>query len=266
MLAAFGGWNDACQASTNLVRHLLTHYESHEVRSMDCDDFYDYQTTRPMLCHVTGSSRIIWPQTAFYEIHISPERHIFAQLAPEPNYHWKEYCQRSLAMAAEFEVDQIITLGSMFDDCPHTRALPVSLSEHGNESPADREYNGPVGLPSVLNAMADEDGLDTASIWVSIPQYLGSDECAQASLQMLGSLSSLLGVNLDTADLPGKAARWKAQADVLTRCNDELQEYVRHLEHEYDMQEEANRLADFGAPQAQQLVKEAEEFLSRMGE
>ncbi len=86
-------------------------------------------------------------------------------------------------------------------------------------------------------------------MWVSVPQYLGSDECAQATMQMLAALSDRIGVELDPGDLAGKAEQWKAQASVLTRCNDDLAQYVKHLEHDYDMQEKADQVARFGAPQ-----------------
>ncbi|QOL53188.1 hypothetical protein [Bifidobacterium longum] len=32
LIAAFEGWNDACQAATNVVRHLVKRYESREIR------------------------------------------------------------------------------------------------------------------------------------------------------------------------------------------------------------------------------------------
>ena len=39
LIAAFEGWNDACQAATNVVRHLVKRYESREIRHIKCDDF-----------------------------------------------------------------------------------------------------------------------------------------------------------------------------------------------------------------------------------
>ena len=261
MIAAFEGWNDACQAATNVVRHLITRYDSKEIRTIRCDGFYDYQVSRPMMCHVTGRRRIVWPQTTFYDITIGQGRHVYAQMAPEPNYRWMEYCRESLHIAEECDVDKVITLGSMFADCPHTRPLPLDVSDASSQCDMDRDYSGPVGIPTVLNAMAADEGFDTTTAWVSIPQYLGSDECAQGTLQMLRELEYLLGMDLDEGDLPAKAATWKSQASVLTRCNDELAEYVHNLEQEYDVKAASQRSKDVAAPQAQQLIKEAEAFL-----
>ena len=57
----------------------------------------------------------------------------------------------------------------------------------------------------------------------------------------------------------------EAQASILVRCNDQLHDYVEHLEHDYDLQQKAEAEASLGAPQAEQLVKEAEAFLRQMG-
>lgn len=53
-----------------------------EVRHIDNEGFYDYQVARPMICSVQGRKRIIWPQTTFYDIAVSPMLHLLAQIAP----------------------------------------------------------------------------------------------------------------------------------------------------------------------------------------
>lgn len=81
MISAFEGWNDACQAATNVIRHLVPRYDSQEVHHIDNEGFYDYQVARPMICSVQGRKRIIWPQTTFYDIAVSP-RCIFSLRSP----------------------------------------------------------------------------------------------------------------------------------------------------------------------------------------
>ncbi|WP_169713219.1 PAC2 family protein [Bifidobacterium hapali] len=262
MIAAFEGWNDACQAASDTIRHLVARYDSKEIRHIRCDGYYDYQTTRPLVCHATGRRRIIWPQTTFYDLEIAPGQHVYAQIAPEPNYRWRDYCNESLRIADELDVTHVITLGSMFADCPHTRELPLDVEYNGDETgDPDQRYSGPVGIPTILDAIAHEEGFDTTSMWVSIPQYLGSDGCAQATMRLLNGLSHLLDMPLDLGDLPCKAEKWKAQATMLVRCNDDLATYVQHLEHEHDMNEKARQEASLGGPACEQLVKEAEAFL-----
>lgn len=260
MIAAFDGWNDACQAATDVVRHLVRRYEASEIRHISCDGYYDYQVSRPMACHMDGRRRIIWPQTTFYEMKVSPTLTLIAQIAPEPNYRWMAYCRQSLAIAEECDVDRIVTLGSMFAECPHTRQLPVSVSEDGSHSDLQECYDGPVGIPTVLDEMARESGFETTSMWVSIPQYLGADECAPGTLRLLETLSGLLGIELDLGDLEQRAESWRAQASVLTRCNDDLADYVHRLEAGVDGAKTPTPPVPLDGD-AEALVREAEAYL-----
>ncbi|MDF7641646.1 PAC2 family protein [Bifidobacterium sp. ESL0784] len=279
MVCAFEGWNDASQAATNVIRHLVATYESREIRHIRTDSYYDLQSARPMICHVTGQPRIIWPQTTFYEITIAPEIHVYAQIAPEPNYRWIDYCRNSLRIADELDVSEIVTLGSMFADCPHTRPLPVEESalrrgessirgggvkDSQNHGKNDNPYDGPVGIPTVLDLLADQEGFNTNSMWVSVPQYLAGDECPQGTLQILQRLSQMLGVQLNDGTLPKQAVTWKAQADVLANCNDDLKHYIHHLEAKYDLDQQIDKLSNGVVPQGDQIAQEAEEFLSHI--
>ena len=38
-------------------------------------------------------------------------------------------------------------------------------------------------------------------MWVSIPQYLGSDECSAGTIRLLDALGKYIGFIFDTADL-----------------------------------------------------------------
>ncbi|WP_164515863.1 PAC2 family protein [Bifidobacterium dolichotidis] len=264
MVAAFDGWNDADQCATDVIRQLVSRYPSVEVGHINRDGYYDYQVSRPIQCSIQGFRRILWPQTTFYDITISDTLQILAQLGPEPNYGWMEYCKESLRIAEEFEVGQIYTMGSMFADCPHTRPLPLELSIEGNGSDQTVEYSGPIGIPHVLDAAADEDGFATTSLWISVPKYLGTDPCPQGTLQLMQTLSKLIGTELELGDLPRKAEQWRARASVLMHNNPDLEHFVAELEHEYDMAEKARSIANSDSPAVQQLVSEAEAFLREM--
>lgn len=263
MIAAFEGWNDACQAATDVVRHLTARYESRQIGHISCDGYYDYRSVRPMACHVDGRHRIVWPQTTFYEILPAPGVRLYAQIAPEPNYRWLAYCRQSLRIAEECDVTRVVTLGSMFADCPHTRPLPVTRADDGLACAGDDCYDGPVGIPTVLDEQARDGGFATTAAWVSIPQYLAGDSCAQGTLELLDVVSDALGVALDPGDLPVRARRWKAKGTLLTRCNDDLADYVRHLERDYDRQAEGSRTARAEGG-ADQLIREAEDFLRNL--
>ena len=260
LVAAFEGWNDASQAATNVIRHLVSRYESQEVRHIDNEDFYDYQVARPMICSMQGRKRIIWPRTTFYDIAVSPVLHLLAQIAPEPNYRWKEYCTQTLHIAEDYGVNDVITLGAMFDECPHTRPLPLDISKSGCECESDREYNGPVGIPNILDAFTSEAGLSTMSMWVSVPHYSANAECMQGTLELLRALSVTIGYPLAEGDLIRKAAQWRAQADELV-ASTHTGDYLARLERDYDLDAQAKRIASNGMPACEELIREAESFL-----
>lgn len=260
LIAAFGGWNDACQAATDAIKLLLDSYASKEIDHICCDSYYDYQCSRPMMCTVNGRKRIIWPETTFYEITIDENTAIYAEMGPEPNFHWSDFCHRSLRIADECEITGVITLGSMFADCTHTRALPVNYSEGDDDDAGEDSYSGPVGIPTVLNYMAAEDGFEAGSLWVSIPQYMNADSCSAGTLRLLEELSAIVGIPLEEGDLPSRAERWHAKAEMLMRCNDDLADYVHHVERMMDEQKtDDSDLAS--TPHGQQLIQETEDFL-----
>ena len=260
LIAAFEGWNDACQSATNVIRHLVSRYDSQEVRHIDNEGFYDYQVARPMICSVQGRKRIIWPQTTFYDIDVSPTMHFLAQIAPEPNYRWEEYCRQTLRIAEDYDVSDIVTLGSMFDDCPHTRPLPLDISKNGCESEPDKEYNGPVGIPNILDAFASDAGFRTTSMWVSVPHYCANTECLQGTLELVRALSLLLEHPLIEGDLNRKAAEWRKNADEIVEQT-HSGDYLACLERDYDLNAQAQRIASNGMPACEELIREAESFL-----
>ena len=60
LVSAFEGWNDAAQAATGALRHLLKALEiaSYEVDRIRSSSFFDYRSTRPVICCVDGRRQI----------------------------------------------------------------------------------------------------------------------------------------------------------------------------------------------------------------
>lgn len=265
MIAAFGGWNDAGEAATDVVRHLVETYDAHEIGHICCDGFYDYQVNRPMQCNVDGHRRIVWPETTFYQAEVSPSLTLVLSIGPEPNFHWCDYCQRMIAIAEDCDVDEVISLGAMFDECPHTRPLPVTVTTPSDDLCGEDSYTGPVGITTVLAVKADELGFETTSAWVSIPQYLSNDSCPEGALRLLRAVETKLDVNLKGDELEAKARRWHASADMLMRCNDMLDDYVRRLEQSFDRNTDDGKggFPMLSPDQARRVVEQAEAFLRK---
>ena len=268
LVSAFEGWNDAAQAATGALRHLLKALEiaSYEVGRIRSSSFFDYRSTRPVICCVEGRRQILWPEVTFYTVDVSPSLTLLIEIGPEPSFSWIEFSQRTLRIADEYDINEVITLGSMFNDVPHTRQLPLFEADSDDAAYAEDSYSGPIGIPSVLNITAAEQGYKTLSLWVSIPQYTGTDNCPAGILALISRLGSYLNVELPKGDLLHRTHEWALSADALLAYNDDLKEYVRSLEKISDREAAENSMGIHGddIPQGlkEQLVNEAEEFLN----
>ena len=49
VIAAFEGWNDAADAASSVVDHLMRVWNARIVGAIDPDEFYDFQVNRPMV-------------------------------------------------------------------------------------------------------------------------------------------------------------------------------------------------------------------------
>ena len=49
VVIAFSGWNDAGNAASDLMRHLIEAYPGSDAGIIDDERYYDFQHTRPLL-------------------------------------------------------------------------------------------------------------------------------------------------------------------------------------------------------------------------
>src|SRR5260221_14658174 len=67
LIAAFRGWNDGAQGASLAGGYLAKIWNAQQFASIDPENFYDFQATRPMVSLVDGMTRRIgWPENAFY--------------------------------------------------------------------------------------------------------------------------------------------------------------------------------------------------------
>ncbi|MFF2318732.1 PAC2 family protein [Arthrobacter sp. NPDC058097] len=265
MLAAFEGWNDAGEAASDALRYLNKLWGGKKVASIDADEYYDFQFTRPTVRRTaSGERKIKWPSTRIYKAS-APGTNvdvIFIQ-GTEPSYKWRAYTAELLVHAEALHVDYVVLVGALLADVPHSRPIPVSTS---TDDGALRErlnleasqYEGPVGIVGVLSEVSLLAGIPTVSLWAAVPHYVAQAPSPKAQLALLHRIEELLQVPLDTHELAEEAEAWERGVNELATEDPEIAAYVRQLE-------EAKDTADLPEASGESIAREFERYLKRRG-
>ncbi|MGW9412588.1 PAC2 family protein [Arthrobacter cupressi] len=265
MLAAFEGWNDAGEAASDALRYLNKLWQGKKVATVDADDYYDFQFTRPTVRRTaSGERRVKWPSTRLYRASVPDSNvDVVVVLGTEPSYRWRAYTAELLVHAEALKVDYVVLLGALLADVPHSRPIPVSAT---TEDSALRQrlnlevsqYEGPVGIVGVLAEFAMLAGLPTLSLWAAVPHYVSQAPSPKAQLAILHKVEDLLQVPLDTQALAEDAEAWERGVNELATDDPEIAAYVRQLE-------EAKDTADLPEATGESIAREFERYLKRRG-
>jgi hypothetical protein len=263
MVAAFEGWNDAADAASSTVDHLLEQWDAEVFAELDPEDFYDFQAVRPVLApSESGVREIVWPTPTLYVAHPPrQDRDVLLLRAVEPNYRWQTFCTSVVEVARQAGVQELVTLGALLADAPHTRPVPVSGTTNDpvmmeRLSLDQSRYAGPIGITTVLTDVAAREGLVTASIWAAVPHYAAEPPCYKATLALLGALEDAMGTGLPQGVLREMAEAWQRGADELMDEDEDLADYIRQLETERDA-------GDLPEASGDAIAREFERYLRR---
>jgi len=265
MVCAFEGWNDAGDSASGAIAHLIQAWDAQFLTELDSEEYYDYQVNRPTISiDESGVRRLTWPGTRLYvaRLPLSPRDVILVQ-GVEPNMKWQQFVREILALAAELDVQLVVTLGALLSDSPHTRPVPVTgtstdlaLCEEMGVEPS--HYEGPTGIVGVIQEACTRFEIPAISLWAAVPHYVAAPPCPKATLALVGRIEDLLDVPVPLGDLPEEARAWEAGVDELAAEDDEIEEYVKQLE-------EARDTADLPEASGEAIAREFERYLRRRG-
>lgn len=265
MLAAFEGWNDAGEAASDALQYLNKLWEGKKVASVDADEYYDFQFTRPTVRRTaSGARKVKWPSTRVYRASVPDSNvDVVFVLGTEPSYKWRAYTAELLVHAESLKVDYVVLVGALLADVPHSRPIPVStttddagLRERLNLESS--QYEGPVGIVGVLAEVALLAGLPTVSLWAAVPHYVAQAPSPKAQLAILHRIEDLLQLPFDTHALAEEAEAWERGVDELATEDPEIAAYVRQLE-------EAKDTVDLPEASGESIAREFERYLKRRG-
>src|SRR5258706_13693869 len=125
MIAAFTGWNDAGDAASNSVRHLIEAWKAEPLAEIDPEEFTDFATVRPHVRLSSGMTRtIVWPTVGLWSAS-TPGGDVLLVLGPEPSLRWRLFADEVMAVATRLEVSMLLTPGAALADVPHSRPLQL---------------------------------------------------------------------------------------------------------------------------------------------
>ena len=270
MVIAFSGWNDAGEAASGAVSHLLGCWTDPAfdvvpelIAEVDPEEFYDFQVNRPTV-YVDDSSirKLTWPATQVFALATPTLSHDFIVVrGVEPSMKWKTFASDLLDLADDCEVDLVITLGSMLADTPHTRPITVSGSG-AHPDIATRlgveisKYEGPTGILGVIQDSCIRRGIDAISLWAAIPHYASNSPSPKASLALVNALEDFLEISIPQGDLPDEAIEWETEVTELAKEDSDVAEYVKALEDSKDA-------VDLPEATGESIARELERFLRR---
>jgi proteasome assembly chaperone (PAC2) family protein len=263
VIAAFEGWNDAADAASGVVDHLMEAWDAQVVGAVDPDDFYDFQVNRPVIgSDLDGHRRISWPTTRI-AVARPPQldRDVILVRGIEPNLRWRQFCAELLAACDELGAELVVTLGALLADTPHTRPLPVTgtatepeLLDRLGVEPSS--YEGPTGILGVFNDACAQLDIPAVSYWVAVPHYVAQPPCPKATLALVNQLEDLFDDPLPLGDLPEDTKAWERGVDEVAGEDEEVSDYIRSLE-------ETSDTASLPEASGEAIAREFERYLKR---
>jgi predicted ATP-grasp superfamily ATP-dependent carboligase len=236
MIAAFEGWNDAADAASGVITHLIDAFDARPIAEFDPEDYYDFQVNRPSVSvGDRGIRSISWPTTRIYLAGTPDGQDLVLVRGIEPSMRWRAFVSELIGLAFELDVETVVTLGALLADTPHTRPVPItgSTSTPGLAQTLSLEpsrYEGPSGIVGVLTDATTRAGLETVSFWAAVPHYVAHPPCPKATLALLRELEDVIDTSVPHGDLEEESLAWQRGVDELAEDDDEVAEYVRTLE------------------------------------
>ncbi len=131
LVVAFAGWSDAAEGATMAVQTMEQVWESRSFASIDPEDFYNFTEVRPRVYFTKTMTRAIeWPVGTFSFHRRAKGEHDFVFFrAMEPQLRWRTYVEGIISFCLRLGVSQLVMLGALLADVPHT--FPVQLSGFG---------------------------------------------------------------------------------------------------------------------------------------
>jgi proteasome assembly chaperone (PAC2) family protein len=269
LICAFKGWNDAADAASSAISYVGTALDAQRFATIDPEEFYDFQATRPRVKMVEGQTReIVWPAVELFAARVPrAPRDLILLTGSEPSFRWRTFCKIVVELAEVLGAQLVVTLGALLADVPHTR--PVSVTGLSSDPAlvarlglAPSSYEGPTGIVGILHAACQEAGLPSASLWAAVPHYIAATPNPKAALALVRKLEGLVGVAVDGSDLESASADYERQVNVAVQSDPDVQAFVERLEQAASEEDDDSPSA---LPSGETIARDLQRFLRQRG-
>ena len=235
VVAAFTGWNDAGDAASGGVRHLIEDWNAVPLAEIDPEEFTDFATVRPHVRLTRELKRnIVWPTVGLWHTSTAGAD-VILLLGPEPAMRWRSFSDQIVGVAKHFQASLVLTLGALLADVPHTRPVQL-IGTASDQELIDRHdlqrsrYEGPTGIVGVIHDSCAKADLQSASLWAAVPAYASQVPSPKATLALVERLGSIIGSTVPTSRLESEIEDYELRVSALVSDDDDLMGYVRRLE------------------------------------
>jgi proteasome assembly chaperone (PAC2) family protein len=181
----------------------------------------------------------------------------------EPDLHWQEYVEALWSLISRFGVRRVYTIGSYYDQIPHTRPPHVSAAVSDVHLKAAlrsqhvefTSYEGPTSIQTFLLHTCQQHQLEGVSLWGGVPPYL-QGSYPRAVVRILSVLSKLIGCSIDSSALQSWVSEFDGVLQQQMAKNDELRTFIKQLETAYDQ-----TMTDTDVQHGDEIVEEIQQFL-----
>jgi proteasome assembly chaperone (PAC2) family protein len=270
VVCAFKGWNDAADAASSAITFVGSALTARRFATIDPEEFYDFQATRPRIKLTEGRTREIeWPAVELYEARVPrAPRDLILLSGSEPSFRWRTFTTLIVELVEALGAQLVVTLGALLADVPHTR--PVAITGLASDASliarlglASSSYEGPTGIVGILHAACQQAGLPSASLWAAVPHYIAATPNPKAALALVRKLEGLVGVAVDASELEVASADYDRQVNLAVQSDPDVQAFVEQLEQA--VSSEAGD--DPGSlPSGETIARDLQRFLRQRGD
>ena len=241
LIYAFTGWNDAGDAASGALEHMIANWAATEVGDIDPEWFTDFATVRPSVrlerdASGRGTPRrhIEWPVVRVWSASL-PGADALLLLGPEPALRWRMFAEQVVGLAERCGVSMAISLGALLADFPHSQPTQI-IGTASDDELLDRfelrpsTYEGPTGIVGVLGDALTVAGMPTASLWATVPGYAAQIPSPKACEALVRAACAMVGTTAPAGAFTRAVAEYEARVGALVAEDQDLADYVARLE------------------------------------